>query len=136
MTPFNKPSKFPKDQIRRASLWATASSIGLSLVFAILLGAAGGYFLDRYLGTQPWFFIGGLIVGVVAGYRNVFILASRLERAEALAKKANLSKNVSNPASEAKNASNPAFEAKNASNPEFQDKNDPKPDPKDKKDPS
>jgi ATP synthase protein I len=77
--PPKKPSKFPSSQIREASILATASSIGLSMVFAILLGAVGGFFLDRWLGTRPWFFIAGLLVGVVAGYRNVYILAMRLD---------------------------------------------------------
>jgi ATP synthase protein I len=58
---------------------ATASSIGLSLVIAIFLGTAGGMYIDRHFGTKPWGFIIGLILGVVAGYRNIYVLATRLD---------------------------------------------------------
>jgi ATP synthase protein I len=85
--PAKKPPEYPDNRIRQASLLATASAIGLSLVIAIALGAIGGYFLDRWLGTRPWGFVGGLLLGIVAGFRNIFILAERLERAQAEEKK-------------------------------------------------
>ena len=48
------------------------SAVGLSFVFAIVLGAGGGYLLDGWLGTSPWGFLLGFALGVVAGIRNVF----------------------------------------------------------------
>jgi ATP synthase protein I len=61
---------------------AQASAIGLSAVTAIVLGLALGLWLDGRLGTKPWLTLGGLLLGVVAGLRNIFILAARVERDE------------------------------------------------------
>ena len=47
------------------------STIGLAFVFAIVLGFAGGYWLDRGLGTTPWFSLLGFGVGLAAGILNV-----------------------------------------------------------------
>ncbi len=48
------------------------SAVGLSFVLAIVLGVGAGYLLDRWLGTSPWGFLLGFVLGVVAGIRNVF----------------------------------------------------------------
>ena len=48
------------------------SSMGFSMVLAIIIGLAIGIFLDRRLGTHPWFTIIFLVLGVVAGFRNIF----------------------------------------------------------------
>lgn len=47
------------------------STIGLAFVFAIVLGFAGGYWIDRWLGTAPWFSLLGFAVGLAAGILNV-----------------------------------------------------------------
>ena len=47
------------------------STIGLAFVLAIVLGFAGGYWIDRGLGTSPGFSLSGFAVGVAAGIRNV-----------------------------------------------------------------
>ena len=47
------------------------STIGLAFVFAIVLGFAGGYWIDRGLGTSPWFSLLGFAVGLAAGILNV-----------------------------------------------------------------
>ena len=43
------------------------STIGLAFVFAIVLGFAGGYWIDRWLGTAPWFSLLGFAVGLAGG---------------------------------------------------------------------
>jgi ATP synthase protein I len=62
------------------------------LVIAIFLGAGAGWWLDKYLGSKPWGFIIGLLLGLVAGYRNIFILAKRLERSQEASRLANKKK--------------------------------------------
>ncbi|MFA5109867.1 MAG: AtpZ/AtpI family protein [Desulfobaccales bacterium] len=56
-----------------------ASSIGLALVFAIFIGAFVGYLLDNYFGTGYLFKIIGLIVGIIAGFRNVYIMGKKIQ---------------------------------------------------------
>ncbi|MGB8991057.1 MAG: AtpZ/AtpI family protein [Desulfobaccales bacterium] len=56
-----------------------ASTIGMSLVFAIFIGGFIGYLLDNYFGTGYLFKIIGLIVGIIAGFRNVYILGKKYQ---------------------------------------------------------
>jgi ATP synthase protein I len=53
------------------------SGVGISLVVAILIGLAMGYYLDQWLGTSPWMLLLFLLFGVVAGFRNIYILTER-----------------------------------------------------------
>jgi F0F1-type ATP synthase assembly protein I len=48
------------------------STIGLSFVFALVLGFGAGYWLDRTLGTQPWLSFMGFFLGLAAGVLNVY----------------------------------------------------------------
>jgi ATP synthase protein I len=48
------------------------STVGLSFVFAIILGFGGGYLLDRWLGTSPWLTMLGFFAGLAAGVLNVY----------------------------------------------------------------
>ncbi|MEJ2091969.1 MAG: AtpZ/AtpI family protein [Syntrophobacterales bacterium] len=56
-----------------------ASAIGLSLVLAIVIGGGLGYFLSEYTGKTYWFYI-GLIVGIIAGFRNLYIMGQKYEK--------------------------------------------------------
>jgi len=56
-----------------------ASAIGMSLVFAIFIGAFLGYLLDDYFGTGYLFKIIGLIMGIIAGFRNVYIMGKKFQ---------------------------------------------------------
>lgn len=55
----------------------TVSSIGISMALAIFIGLAIGVFIDRRFSTSPWFTIIFLIFGVIAAFRNLYILAKR-----------------------------------------------------------
>jgi len=56
------------------------STVGLTLVVATVLGLAGGYYLDRWLGTSPWLTLIGLLLGIAAGFVNLFRSVKRAER--------------------------------------------------------
>jgi ATP synthase protein I len=56
------------------------SSIGLALVLATVIGLAGGYYLDRWLGTSPWLTLVGLVFGIAAGFVNLFRSVKRAEK--------------------------------------------------------
>jgi len=53
------------------------SSVGISMVASTLIGLAMGYFLDKWLGTTPWLTLGFLALGIVSGFRNIYILTAR-----------------------------------------------------------
>jgi F0F1-type ATP synthase assembly protein I len=48
------------------------STIGMSFVFALVLGFGAGYWLDTTLGTRPWLSFIGFFVGLAAGVLNVY----------------------------------------------------------------
>jgi ATP synthase protein I len=56
------------------------STIGITLVVATVIGLAGGYYLDRWLGTSPWLTLIGLLLGIAAGFVNLFRSVKRAER--------------------------------------------------------
>ena len=61
-----------------------ASTIGLNLVLATFVGLGMGrgldYLFDKYLGwkTYPWFTIGFLLLGIVAGFREMIKMARKI----------------------------------------------------------
>ena len=56
------------------------SSIGLVLVVATIIGLVGGYYADRLLGTSPWLLLVGLVLGIAAGFVNLFRSVTRADR--------------------------------------------------------
>jgi ATP synthase protein I len=53
------------------------STVGLTLVFATVIGLYVGIKLDAWLGTSPWFTAVFLFLGIAAGFRNLFVYARR-----------------------------------------------------------
>ncbi len=66
-----------KDKKKFLKSLGVLSSIGISVVLAILIGVFIGVKLDEWLGTKPWFFFIFLFIGIVAGFRNVFVIVTR-----------------------------------------------------------
>ncbi|MBM4284680.1 MAG: AtpZ/AtpI family protein [Deltaproteobacteria bacterium] len=56
-----------------------ASAIGLSLVLAIVIGFGLGVLMVRWTGWEGWYYI-GLIVGIIAGFRNLYIMSRRFQK--------------------------------------------------------
>lgn len=66
-----------KETKRAAIQMAYASSIGISMVIAIFGSLFLGVWLDRRWGTDPYLTLLFLLLGIVAGFRNLFILIKR-----------------------------------------------------------
>jgi len=60
----------------------SASSVGLELGLAVVIGLMFGMWLDGRLGTQPWLMLLFLVLGLVAGFRNVVRAIARADKAE------------------------------------------------------
>jgi len=61
-----------RKQLQLAARFATA---GLELALAIVVGYFGGRWLDARFGTTPYLTYFGLLLGIFAGFRNLFMLA-------------------------------------------------------------
>jgi ATP synthase protein I len=48
------------------------STVGLSFVFAIVIGAAAGLWIDRTFETSPWGLFVFFFLGLIAGALNVY----------------------------------------------------------------
>lgn len=69
---------------KQLKLAARFASAGLELAVSIVVGYFGGRFIDRAVGTTPYLTYLGLLLGIVAGFRNLFLLAkSAQNRGEA-----------------------------------------------------
>ena len=55
-----------------------AGTIGLHMVSGIAVGVLVGYFLDQWLDTSPWMTGIFMIIGIVAGFKNVYVDTKRL----------------------------------------------------------
>jgi ATP synthase protein I len=55
-----------------------ASAIGLALVFSIAIGGALGYWLAGVFNNMIFFYI-GLIIGIIAGFRNVYLMGKKFQ---------------------------------------------------------
>lgn len=64
---------------KQLQLAARFAGAGLELAIAIVVGYFGGRYLDRWLGTGPYLSYVGLLLGIVAGFRNLFLLAKRAQ---------------------------------------------------------
>lgn len=45
-----------------------AASAGYTLIGAVIFLGLGGWLLDKWLMTSPWFLIVGLLLGVIVGF--------------------------------------------------------------------
>ena len=55
-----------------------AGTIGLHMVSGIAVGVLIGYFLDQWLDTSPWLTGVFLVIGIIAGFKNVYVDTKRL----------------------------------------------------------
>ena len=54
-----------------------AYAAGLALFASVASFCGLGWLLDKWLGTQPWFLIGGIILGSAAGLFEFIRLSSK-----------------------------------------------------------
>lgn len=61
-----------------------AALMGTNFVSHTIVGLALGYYFDKWLGTAPWGLIGWLLLGIVAGFRNMYQEAMKLNKTQSL----------------------------------------------------
>ncbi len=65
---------FSKDSLQ-------AWSVGIHLVLSTFVGLGIGYWLDSFFKTLPWLTIIFLILGIIAGFKELFRLAKKQDNA-------------------------------------------------------
>jgi ATP synthase protein I len=60
--------------------WIDYSSLGLMFPASIVVGFAIGFFLDKWLKTDPWLTIIFILYGILAGFYNLFSQTRRNEK--------------------------------------------------------
>ena len=61
-------------------LLAIASTMGISMVLALVIAIIVGYYLDKWFQTSPLFFLIFMVLGIVAGFRNIYVIMKRTEK--------------------------------------------------------
>jgi ATP synthase protein I len=61
-------------------LLAQVSTMGISMVLALVISIAIGYYLDKWFQTSPLFFLIFMVLGIVAGFRNIYVIMKRTEK--------------------------------------------------------
>ena len=72
-----------KQQSKGMESLATTGTIGMHMVSGPLVGFAIGYGLDAWLETGPWLKLVFLVIGIIAGFMNVYEDTQRLRIARA-----------------------------------------------------
>jgi ATP synthase protein I len=71
-----------KEMKQTAIQAARASSIGIAMVIAVFGCFFIGRWLDRQLGTEPYLAFLLLLIGIAAGFRNIYVLIKRYVKNE------------------------------------------------------
>jgi ATP synthase protein I len=56
------------------------SSLSFSIALSIVIGLGIGYWLDKKFETSPWLTLIFLGLGVIAGFRNIYLALQRARR--------------------------------------------------------
>lgn len=68
----DEPPRKPSTLAESVRTLGPLTSVGISFVLAIVMGAGAGLVLDRWLGSSPWGFLVFFVLGVAAGILNVY----------------------------------------------------------------
>ncbi len=63
------------EQRKQWKLVGRVGAIGIQFVISIMIGYAGGSWLDRHLPTRPWMTLVGVLLGVAAGFKSLYDIA-------------------------------------------------------------
>ena len=66
-----------QQSVREASPYL---SLGMQMALTMVFFVAGGYFLDRWLGTAPWLLLVGAVLGMVSVFVHLFRLVADLNK--------------------------------------------------------
>jgi hypothetical protein len=68
--------------LRQVSVWLNLSIVGIQFPVAILIGFFWGKWLDGMLGSWPWLTLVFSLLGITAGFVNLFRMTAQASRTE------------------------------------------------------
>jgi ATP synthase protein I len=68
------------DSGKQLKAFGRIGALGIELALSTVIGMLGGRWLDSKLSTEPWLTLVGLILGVVAGFRSLYMAARKQSR--------------------------------------------------------
>jgi F0F1-type ATP synthase assembly protein I len=71
-----------KRGLRQASTWLNVSIVGIQFPVAMLIGYFWGKWLDTAFGCRPWLTVLFTVLGVAAGFVNLFRITAQASRSE------------------------------------------------------
>jgi ATP synthase protein I len=77
------PMFFSRKKNKHFQSLGLASMMGIHLVSGVIVGMVMGFYLDKFFGTKPWLMLIFLILGIAAGYKNMFREMQRIQKKEA-----------------------------------------------------
>lgn len=69
-----------EDKAKLIKQIASYSTLGLEMGLSVALGVGIGYYLDKWLNTEPWLLIIFIMFGAAAGFRRLYVVAKRLQK--------------------------------------------------------
>lgn len=76
----DKPAPRGKTPKKVLSVYLSYSYVGIFFGIAVCIGHFGGRWLDARWKTSPWLGLLGLLVGVAAGFRELYRVTVRYQR--------------------------------------------------------
>ncbi len=80
MLPLSNQDKEKNNKLKSYSNLLELSSIGLNLVVSIFIGLFIGLFFDKIFKTKPLLTIVFLLMGIIAGFVNIFRIANSFRK--------------------------------------------------------
>ena len=74
--------KNPSGWMRHARGWGLGSIVGLVLVISTAIGYLFGSWLDRKFGTEPWLMLLFTLMGIAAGFIEMFRIVLQISKEE------------------------------------------------------
>jgi ATP synthase protein I len=72
----------PTKLFQKSTEFLRYSSLGLEMGIAVAIGLGIGWWLDKVFHTKPWLTLVFLLFGVVAGFKNIYLLLKKQEENE------------------------------------------------------
>jgi ATP synthase protein I len=62
---------------KQLKAFARVGALGIELALSVVIGLLAGRWLDGKLSTEPYLTLVGLILGVIAGFRSLYLTARK-----------------------------------------------------------